>query len=129
MSAPNLTTAMLTVGSTVYALPLIETPLNEQTIENAIDVQTLDFDVYTDFISTRRIWTFTWSFLDKAAYDEIKAIYASQFTVFEYPKLSIPFYDIANVSVRMTINEKKIANVAGGVVDVQITLRETAQLT
>lgn len=122
-----LTIATLTTDSGTTTLPMIEIPLTEEYVENASEVQTLDYNVYTDFINRKRIWTFTWTFLDQAKYDEIFAAYNSQYTTFKYPRLSVPYYGITNVPVRMTVNAKSVVNVTGGVEGMQITLRETAQ--
>lgn len=124
---PSLTTATLTTDTGTTQLPMIEIPLNESYIENATDVVTLDLNVYTDFINSKRVWKLDWEFLDKATYDKIYAVYKSQFTQYKYPRLSIPFYNISNVPVRMTVNTKQVVNVVGDVQNVQITLRETAQ--
>lgn len=127
MPAPSLQTVQLATDLQTVVLPPLEIPFTETLIENATDVQTLDYNVYTDFISTKRVWTMSWKYMDSATYNELRTIYNSQFTLYKYPLLSIPFYDLVDIPVRMTINEKNVANVAGGVEDITITLRETAQ--
>lgn len=110
-------------------LPPLEQDFINNNLENAVDVTTLDGAVYTDFVDNDfAIWTMEWDSLTQAEYDAIRAIYNSQFTTFEYPLLSIPFYSIEDVPVRMTINEKEIWNHCGDVMGVRLTLRETNAL-
>jgi hypothetical protein len=121
-------TIQLTDDTTTLTLPLLEVPLSEQTIEDATDVQTLDFSVYTDFIAQKRLWSHTWETLSESEYNALRAFYDRQFTTFKYPKLSIAHYAVSGVPVRMTLNTKDIISHAGEVANVQVSFRETAQL-
>lgn len=109
-------------------LPLLEVPLTESIIENSTDVVTLDANIYTDFITTKRSWTHTWTYMNEDDYDAVRAFYNRQFTEFKYPLLTIPHYSIANVPVRMTINDKSIINSCGRIGKITITFRETLQI-
>lgn len=122
-------TMSLTDSTGTLELPLLDVPLTEETIENATDVQTLDMNVYTDFINTKRLWRHKWGFLEEADYNALRGYYNRQFTLFAYPTLSISYYGITNVPVRLSMNQKDITDGCGTVDDVEITLRETAQLT
>jgi len=110
-------------------LPPIERQFVNTPIENATDVVTLDGTMYTDFISQHREWVFNYSSVDYADYNLLKAKYDAQFTNFEYPELTIDFYSISAVPVRMYINEKDIQDNCGNVANVQIRFRETRQMT
>lgn len=110
------------------ALPTIERDFVDVPIENAVDIVTLDGSLYTDFVSQGRQWQFNYESLTKAQYDELRAKYDAQFTAYEYPELSIPFYSLTDQPVRMTINEKNIWDNCGDVAGVQIIFRETNQL-
>ncbi len=122
-------TAILTNSSGSLTLPPLEQDFINQNLENAVDVVTLDNAIYTDFIdSDFAQWSLQWESMTQAEYDAIRAFYDAQFTEFAYPTLDITFYDIEDVPVRMTINEKNIWNYCGDVMGVQITLRETNTL-
>src|SRR5688572_28231881 len=110
------------------AMPPIELDFINTPTENAVDVVTLDGSMYTDFVSQEYAWAFNYDSLTEAQYDAIRAIYDSQFTFYEYPLLSIPYYDIEDQPVRMRINEKNIWNHCGDVQGVQVTFRQTDQL-
>jgi hypothetical protein len=118
----------LTDDTTTLTLPLLEVPLSEQPIENATDVQTLDGNVYTDFIAQKRLWSHTWQTLSQSEYNALRAFYDRQFTSFKYPALTIDHYAVSSVPVRMTINTKEIISHGGEVANVQVSFRETAQL-
>jgi len=119
---------ILTDSTTTLTLPILEVPLTEIPIEKSTDVENLLGDVKTYFVTQKRQWVHTWSYLSQSNYDALRAFYDRQLTLFEYPLLTIDYYTITNVPVRMTINQKDIYNNCGGVKDVQVTFRETAQL-
>jgi hypothetical protein len=110
------------------SMPRIQRDFINTPQENATDVVTLSGEMYTDFISVEHSWTFNYESLTEAEYDALRAIYDSQFTLYEYPTLSIPFYDIVDQPVRMYINEKNIWNNCGSVQNVQFIFRITEQL-
>ena len=118
----------LTDDVATLTLPTLEVPLTEQTIENAVDVQTLDFNVYTDFIAQKRLWSHTWATLTQAEYDALRAFYDRQFTTYKYPRITMAHYSVSDVPVRMTLNTKEVISHAGEVANVQVSFRETAQL-
>lgn len=119
---------VLTDDSGSLTLPILEVPLTEKILENSTDVQTLDFNIYTDFINQKREWVHTWDNLTETQYEALRGYYDRQFTTFKYPTLSIDYYSIVNIPVRMTINKKDIYNNCGSIQKVSITLRETSQL-
>ncbi len=112
-----------------FTLPTVSIPLTQNPIENAQDVVTLSGALYTDFISLRQGWSINWSMLDEDDYNTIKGIYDSQFsTPYEYPLLTIDYYSIENVPVRMTINEKDIQRNGCWIYDVEVTLTQAAPI-
>lgn len=121
-------TASLTNTNGTLQLPPIEQQFLNAPIENAVDVQTLDGNIYTDFTSQKAQWQFNYDSLTQEQYDAIRAFYDAQFTLYSYPELSIPFYALSDKAVRMSINEKDIWDNCGSVQNVQVTFRETDQL-
>lgn len=118
----------LTDATGTATLQMLEVPLSIKTIEGATDVQTLDYNVYTDFLTQKRVWSHTWAYMDEDDYNILKGYYDRQFTLFEYPELSIDYYSVANVPVRMTLNQREVINFCGRVQNVEVTFRETKQL-
>jgi hypothetical protein len=118
----------LTDATGTSTLQMLEVPLTINTIEGATDVQTLDYNVYTDFLTQKRVWSHTWAYMDESDYNILKGYYDRQFTLFEYPELSIDYYNVANVPVRMTLNQQEVVNFCGRVQNVEVTFRETQHL-
>lgn len=121
-------TSSLTNSVGTLQLPPIEKEFLNAPIENAVDVQTLDGNIYTDFTSQKASWEFNYDSLTQEKYDEIRAFYDAQFTLFEYPELSVPFYSLSNRAVRMYINVKDIWDNCGSIQNVKLSFRETDQL-
>lgn len=117
----------LTDDSDTWVSPPPQTPLSVQTIEAAIDVETLDLNLYTDLIATKRMWTVNWGTMTATDFADLKSFYDRQFTLFKLPLLTIPDLGLSNAVVRMTINDQSIVGADGLVDGVTITLRETAQ--
>lgn len=119
---------MITATLSGDALPPIERDFIDTPIENAVDVETLSGDLYTDFTSQQRAWTFNYDLLTQDQYDDLRAKYDAQFIDYQYPTLSIPYYSVADKPVRMYINDKYIWDNCGSVAGVQVKFRETSQL-
>lgn len=112
-------------GSTT--LPALEVPLTLSTIEGSSDVQTLDFNIYTDFITTKRMASHTWSFLTEDQFNAIKAYYDRQFVDFQYPRITITELGITDMVARMTLNPRTVIDHCGTVAGVTVTFRESKQ--
>lgn len=120
-------TATLTDSVGSLELPLIEVPLTEDTLDSSVDVITLDNNMYTDFTERKKQYSFPYSHLSEDDYNDVRAFYDRQFTNLELPTLSIPYYGVSNMVVRMYLNPKKIVDHCGTVEDVQLIFRETVQ--
>lgn len=118
----------ITATLNAVAMPPIEVDFLHTPIENAVDIETLDGSLYTDFTSINHSWAFNYDSLTEAQYQALRDAYNAQFTDYQYPLLSIPHYSLADQPVRMYINEKNIWNNCGDVQNVQIRFRETSQL-
>ena len=108
-------------------LPPFEIPLTKSTIEGAVDVETLDNNVSTYFIRQKQSWNIVFAYLYKSDYEAIRNAYDAQFTSFRYPSLSMPFYNVVDLPVRMTMNDRTTVDNCGTIDNVQITLRESRQ--
>lgn len=121
----------LTDNTGQQTLPEIEVPLTVSTFEGATDVQTLSFDIYTDFVTQKRTWTQTYAYLTREEYALLKGYYDRQFTSFQYPRLSIDGSvnnNITNIVVKMSISDQNIIDNCETVQDVTVSFRETRQL-
>lgn len=105
-------------------LPALHTPFIQQPIENASDQVTLDGTLYTDFVSQRRAWQLHWEILSEDEYNLLKSLYDQQFADEAYHDLTIDYYGLADVPVRMTINERDIRNDGACMLNVNVTLTE-----
>jgi hypothetical protein len=123
--AYNLT---LTDSTGTDTLALTEVPLTTTPLEIATDVQVLSGNLYTDFVAQKRIWSHTWAYLSEDEYNVIKGYYDRQFTLYEYPQLTIDDEGVDLVTVRMSITPKNIIDDCGNVQDVTVSFRETGQL-
>lgn len=104
-------------------------PLSERTIEGVADVVTLDMNLYTDFFATKREWSNTLAYMTEADFNQLKGFYDRQFTLWQYPEVSIPDLNASNVVVRMSLSPRQVIDNCGTVQNVQITLRETVQMS
>lgn len=118
----------LTDSTGSYTPIELEVPLTEETVEGAQDVQTLDYNIYTSFITQKRLWGHTWAFMNESDFNILKGFYDRQFTLFTYPTVTIPQLGVEDVVVRMTLNPRTVIDNCGTVDRVSISLRETRQI-
>lgn len=119
----------LTDDTATETMATLNVPLTEGRIEGAVDVQTLDFNLYTDFIAIKKIWSHTWKYMSEADFNVLKGFYDRQFTLFKYPILTITEQGVSNVVVRMTLSPQNIIDLCGTVEGVEVSFRETAQMS
>lgn len=117
-------TAIIANTSTSVTLPILEQDFVNKPIENAVDIETLNGRLYTDFVNQKGEWSLSFDSLTEDEYNDIRAIYDSQFTEYDYPTLSIAYYSVEDVSVRMYINDKNIWNNCGAIQNVELRFRE-----
>jgi hypothetical protein len=122
-------TATLSNSNGSFELPLLEVPLSEEIIDSSTDIVTLDNNMYTDFTpDTKRRWSFPFTTMSETDYNSVKMFFNEQFTLYEYPTLSIPYYGIDQIPVRMYLNTKEVWNNCGDIQNIELSLRETDQL-
>ncbi len=121
-------TTTITDSTGSYALPTINAPLSIEKLDAATDVVTLSNEMYTDFTVQKRGWVYPYSTLTEDEYNTIKGYYDRQFTLFQYPRITTPHYDVSDVPVRMYLNTQDVYNNCGSVENVEIRFRETSQL-
>lgn len=119
----------LTDDSSTWSSPTPDTPLSVETIEHAAEVTTLDLNVYVDMISTKKVWTIQWGYMDAAQYQQLKGFYDRQFTLGKFPVVSIADLDVEDTVARMTLSDQSITDQSGLVENVELTLRETKQMS
>lgn len=119
----------LSDSTTTAPMPLLHVPLTQSDIEGATDVATLDMNLYTDFFAKKRLWAHTWRYMTETDFNVLKGFYDRQFTLFQYPTLTITELGVSAVVVRMTLSPQNIIDNCGTVEDVSVTFRETVQMT
>ena len=112
---------------TTWNSPTPDPPIVQRYIDSAIEVTTLDLNVYADLLSRKRSWTIQWGYMDKTSYSNLRFIIESQFTNLELPTLSIPDFRVRDVVVKATLNDHSVVDRSGLVENVELTLRETIQ--
>jgi hypothetical protein len=109
-------------------LPAIEVPLTKSRVDMTTDIVTLGNDIYTDFSpNRRRQWEFPYSWMYEDIYEAIEAVYDSQFTTGDYPTISIPYYGVEDVPVRMFLNDMEVIDDCGTIQGIKLSFRETSQ--
>jgi hypothetical protein len=98
-------------------------PFQEEPLDNATDVTTLDFTIYTDFVKRKRRWTLNWYVLNESDYNDLYDVYTNQFDTSTYPTFVCAYYSI-NTPVRMYLNTKDIRKDGCLIYGVQVTLVE-----
>lgn len=121
---------ILTDDTTSATLQMLEVPLSEETINNDVEVITLDnnISVYIVPDSDKRVWTHTWSYLSEDEFNVLKGFRDRQRTLFKYPRVTITDQDVNDVSVYMKLNPKNIIDHCGTVQNATIILRESRQM-
>lgn len=123
--AYDLTLTDITTTDT-FADPQI--PVSTTPIEISREIEVLSGSVYTDYVSQKRTWTVTFKFMDIATYTSLKGFYDRQFSLFQYPLLTITDDNAVDIPVKMTINSQQIIDNCGTVQDVTVSFRESEQL-
>lgn len=120
----------VTIEDSVGSLTLkqLGVPLVIETIEGATDVVTLDNNMRTDFTNPKRQISIPYDSLTEEQFNDIKAFYDRQYTLFEYPLINISHYGITDMACRMYLSPRNVYNNCGSVENVTITFRESVQL-
>ena len=104
-------------------------PFSESIIEGATDVVTLDMNLYTDFFATKRVWADTLPIMSETDFNQLRGFYLRQFSLWQYPTISIADLGVSDVVVRMSLSPKQVIDNCGRVSNVEISFRETVQMT
>lgn len=123
-------TMTLTDDVETVTLQPLNVPLTEETVNNDVEVVTLDnnISVYIVPDSDKRIWTHTWAYLDEADYNVLKGFRDRQRTLFKFPRVTISELGVTDVPVYMKLEPKNIIDHCGTVQNVSIWLRESVQM-
>lgn len=115
-------------ASAILELP--EVPLSEDTVNNDVEVTTLDNNIslYITPDSDKRVWTHTWSYLTEESYNILKGFRDRQRTLFKYPLITISDQNATDVPVYMKLNPKNIVDDCGTVQNASVTWRESTQM-
>lgn len=120
----------LTDDFTSATLEALNIPLVEDTVNNDVEVITLDnnISVYISPDSDKRVWTHTWAYLTEDEYNTLRGFRDRQRTLFQFPRVTISDQNVTDVPVYMNLNPKSIIDHCGTVQNVTVTLRESAQM-
>lgn len=118
----------LTDGFTTATFDQAQMPVTTTPLEISADVQVLSGNLYTDFIAQKRIWSRSFAYLTIDEFNELKGFYDRQFTLFQYPLLTIVDDNAIDVPVRMSISAQNIIDNCATVADVTVSFRESKEL-
>lgn len=119
----------ITDSTGTQTMPESEVPLTISELEGTTDVTTLDFNLYTDFVAKKRTWSHTWAYMSEDEFNVIKGYYDRQFTLYQYPKLTIEGLGVNQVTARMTLSPQNIIDNCGMVQGVTVSFRESQQIS
>lgn len=112
-----------------WVSPSPNTPLSEKIIESSFDVTTLDLNLYVDLMNTKKMWTIRWGYMSAEDYAVLRSFYDRQYSLLEFPDVTIPDLGVSGVVTRMTLSDQDITDESGLVENVTVTLQETVQAT
>jgi hypothetical protein len=123
-------TMTLSDDTTSIDLELLEVPLTEETMNNDVEVVTLDnnISVYITPDSDKRVWSHTWAYLSEDKYDILKGFRDRQRVLFKYPTVTITDQGVTDVPVYMKMGAKNTIDDCGEVQNATIVLRESLQM-
>lgn len=115
--------------TTTLTLMLPEPPISEATINNDVEVVTLDnnLSVYIHPDTDKRVWSHSWKFMSQVEFNALKGFRDRQRTTFRFPLLSITNVDpaVVDVPVYMTLDPRNIIDNCANVRDVSVVWRES----
>ena len=114
-------------SSTEWTSPTPDPPVSQQYVDSAVEVTTLDLNVYTDLLNRKRSWTIQWGYMSNIEYTRLRDMVEDQYTSLKLPTLSIPDFSVSNVVVKATLSDHNVTDQSGLVENVELTLRETIQ--
>lgn len=107
-------------------LPAIEVPLRMRRLDMLNPRVTLSNDVFAYTTENRRrMWEFPYSSMDETTYEAIQAVYDAQVETGVFPTISIPYYNVEDVTVFMQLNDMEVYNDCGSIQNIQLSFRET----
>lgn len=115
----------LTDSTTTHTFQALEPPLTISPIEGVVDVVTLDNNMSSYFTANKRLWQHTWRYMTEAEYGHLKGFYDRQWTLFQYPTVTITAIGVTGVPVRLTLSPQQIIDNCETVEDATITMRES----
>lgn len=121
---------ILSDDTTTATLQALEVPLSQDTIDNNVEVVTLDnnLSVYIVPGADKQVWSHTWRYMSEADYNTLRGFRDRQRVHFKYPLLTITALGFTDVPVYMTLNPKNIIDHCVTVKDVTAVFRESAQI-
>lgn len=108
--------------------------LNRDSLSPGIDrgeteITTANNDNSTYFTDSKRTWSHTWQRLSAAEYNLVKGFVDRQYslTVLKHPLLTISYYGISDIPVKLTLENDTIINNCSDIRNVTLTMREQSR--
>lgn len=111
-----------------YTMPPLEVSFNDDPVSMSTNVTTLSNDIYTDKFPTKRIYSDTYSTLERDEYETIFGFwYRQEEVTFKYPRITIPALGVVDLVCKMSLSGRKIIDLCGTVGDVSFSFRASKQ--
>jgi hypothetical protein len=82
----------------------------------------------TYFTYNKRQWAVEMAYMSEAEFNTLKGFYDRQWTLFQYPLLSIDHFSVVNIPVRMYLDTQNVIDNCGTIENVQVRFRESIQM-
>lgn len=118
----------ITDDTASYTLPPLEVSFNVDDVMMSTDVTTLSNDIYTDIFPTKRSFSNTFAYMDKADYDALYGFWYRQNQVtYKYPRITVTELGIVSLVCKLELSGRQIIDHCGNVSNVTVSLRESKQ--
>lgn len=120
-------TAGSSINEKTYTEVELSDPLTITDVEGKSSITTLNGNVYVDYVYNKKEFTVSIFNLSASDYAEIRGFYDRQFTLHEFPTISIPELGISDMVVYFQIGDREINSQCIKTDKLTLKFRETAQ--
>lgn len=118
-------TLTLTDSQETNTWNVLTPPVTIKPVDGVQTTQTLDNNVSRYFTYRKRQWVHKWPYMTSSDFNILKGFEDRQFTLKQYPTLSITELGIVNVPVDITIGDRDIIDNCITYNNITLTMRET----
>lgn len=108
------------------------TPIELDPIINETDVETIDGNISTYYGSTKRRYNISLFPMDEESYADLRAFVTRQYQNLKYPTITVEGttnLNIENMTAKMSLSSTEVINSCGLVDNINLTFRESKQMS